>query len=373
MTLLDEYELGASRPFGEARALPYGVYHDPQVYELERKLVYDTWIPICPAGLLAKAGDYFAVDLAGEPILVIRGDDGELRALSNVCRHRGTPLAAEGFGNARTFVCAFHAWSYDTAGKLLAVPHPGTAKIDRAAHCLPQFPIVVWKNQVFIHLNENPEPFEKTIEGVEEIFEQFGFFGEFPNDLPEIQCWSSNWKLAVENSHEPYHLFRVHKESLEDTSPTAGWFGVSGSARMTSFAGKVMGEFTRDYQLVVGLHPFTTIVNLPAPRGKTQDSWTILTTLPDTSAETTKLIVGGFASFENDYDEARAGDEATAVNFLHEDEVQCDLQQRAMRAQRTRGGPQLHLERICVDFHNHLAWRLFGSEAPKPWVGRIPA
>ena len=111
MTQLDDVKAAMARPFGEAGALPFHAYTNPELYELERqRLIYREWIPMCAAGALPEAGDYFAVDVAGEPVMVIRSDDGELRALSNVCRHRGTPLAAEGYGNARKFICPFHLY-----------------------------------------------------------------------------------------------------------------------------------------------------------------------------------------------------------------------------------------------------------------------
>src|SRR5437868_1030324 len=89
---------------------------------------------------LAKPGDYLAEDVAGMPVLMTRGADGEVRAFANICRHRGAPVA-QGCGNARAFTCPYHGWTYDTAGKLLGTTDKvGFAGLDLASHGLVRLP-----------------------------------------------------------------------------------------------------------------------------------------------------------------------------------------------------------------------------------------
>src|SRR5215510_8805730 len=89
---------------------------------------------------LSKPGDYIAEDVAGMPVLMTRGSDGAVRAFANICRHRGAPLA-QGCGNTRAFVCPYHGWTYDLAGKLLGTTDKiGFAGIDLASHGLVRLP-----------------------------------------------------------------------------------------------------------------------------------------------------------------------------------------------------------------------------------------
>ena len=91
---------------------------------------------------LAKPGDFVAEDVAGMPVLMTRGADGEVRAIANICRHRGAPVA-QGCGNARAFTCPYHGWTYDNAGKLLGTTDKvGYAGLDVASHGLVQLPAV---------------------------------------------------------------------------------------------------------------------------------------------------------------------------------------------------------------------------------------
>src|SRR5215470_13886844 len=99
---------------------------------------------------LPKAGDYLTEDVAGMPVLLTRGADGEVRAFANICRHRGAPVA-QGCGNARAFVCPYHGWTYDLAGKLLGTTDKvGFAGIDLATHGLARLPAVEKHGLLFV-------------------------------------------------------------------------------------------------------------------------------------------------------------------------------------------------------------------------------
>ncbi len=104
--LLDDLRRETAVSAGQASALPFGAYSDPDVFELELERIFQRdWLALCPAANLANAGDYLAVRIGGEPLVVMRGKDGALRAMSNVCRHRGTLLLDEGFGSVDRFLC----------------------------------------------------------------------------------------------------------------------------------------------------------------------------------------------------------------------------------------------------------------------------
>ena len=99
---------------------------------------------------LPKPGDYLAEDVAGMPVLMTRGADGQVRAFANICRHRGAPVAS-GCGNARAFVCPYHGWTYDSAGKLLGTTDKvGFAGLDLAAHGLVPLPAAEKHGMLYI-------------------------------------------------------------------------------------------------------------------------------------------------------------------------------------------------------------------------------
>src|SRR6266481_774180 len=118
---------------------------------LERERLFrDRPIFMGLATRLAKPGDYFAEDVAGMPVLMTRGADGEVKAFANICRHRGAPVA-QGCGNARAFTCPYHGWTYDAAGKLLGTTDKvGFAGLDLASHGLVRLPAVEKHGLMFV-------------------------------------------------------------------------------------------------------------------------------------------------------------------------------------------------------------------------------
>ncbi len=359
MSVLEELEREAGVPFGEARALPLGAFDDPEVAALEReRIFYRDWMALCNEAALPDPGDYFAIDLIDEPILVIRDESGALRALSNVCRHRGTAILEEGYGNSSTLVCPYHAWSYDTKGQLLATPHSGDTVIERSEHCLPEFPLEVWHGIVFVNLDKQAEPLTPQLAGLEEALARYGLDrGRASNAPQEFHPCPSNWKFAVENQIECYHLFQTHRNTLEPYSPTLGNFNVAGGARWTVTAGRLEGgDFLRPYYAVVAIPPsWQAIVSAPRVGVGDDDFWywqSVLPLTPQTCRVSGKYLLPG----------------SDNTDFWDEDVANCRYQQRVARTRDWRGGPLNRLERIVVDFHNYLAWKLFERKPPPPWT-----
>ena len=114
--------------YESAWAMPGAFYTDPAVLDAELEYLFRRhWLCVGRVEEVARPGDFMAFDIVDEPIVVMRGADGKLRALSNVCRHRAMPLAA-GKGNAvNGLLCPYHHWSYDTTGRLLGTPRQRTA------------------------------------------------------------------------------------------------------------------------------------------------------------------------------------------------------------------------------------------------------
>ena len=211
----------ASSP-DEARALPAACYRDPEFYaeELER-IMRREWHAVARVDQLALPGDYRAVDLYGEPIVVVRDADQRLRAYSNVCLHRAFPFA-DGEGNTKRFVCPYHRWSYDLNGQLCAAPlMENTPGFDRDAQRLPELALEEWQGFVLVNLDPSAAPLGPRLTGLSEKLSPFNYadlrtIGVLEYDSP----W--NWKVMVENFMESYHHIGPHVDNLQRSNPAAG-------------------------------------------------------------------------------------------------------------------------------------------------------
>ena len=163
--LLSQYQELAAASLHEATALPFEVYHNDAVSKLEAEMIFSKeWVFACAEQAIEKPGDYFSFTLAGEAIAIVRGQDGELRAMSNNCRHRGTLLLDEGFGHVgKRITCPYHAWTYDDKGELKAVPYPGKVNVDKEKHCLPQFQLEVWSGLLLSTLTQKPHRYHSVL------------------------------------------------------------------------------------------------------------------------------------------------------------------------------------------------------------------
>ena len=207
-------------PRSAAKAMPAACYTSAEFLDLEREEVFRRqWICVGHVGEVAKKGDYFTTELVDEPLLVVRGADGIVRVLSNVCRHRGHPVA-EGSGHAARFVCGYHAWTYATDGRLLSAPLiPESEHFDRQSCRLPEFAVATWQGFIFVNLDGTATPLgpalaaiEPTIRNYHPAERRFLFGAE--------ETWNTNWKCLVENFMEGYHLSPTHANTLHAITPT---------------------------------------------------------------------------------------------------------------------------------------------------------
>lgn len=212
-------ELGTLAP-EDGYAMPAEYYTSPGFLELETdQVLRREWMCVGHIGEIANPGDYFTTDLAGELLIVSRGMDGEVRVLSNVCRHRGNRVA-EGAGNTRKFVCRYHTWSYNTEGSLVAAPHmKGQTKFDKSRCGLPEFASEIWKGWIFVNLDGGAAPLAPRLEGLNGIIRNY-----HPEDrflvFMEEDSWACNWKALFENFMEGYHLSATHLHTLHPITPT---------------------------------------------------------------------------------------------------------------------------------------------------------
>lgn len=213
------------------RTLPARAYRDPGVYELEREQLFRTeWLLVAASEQLRRPGDYVAVDIAEEPVMVVRGPDGVVRALSSVCRHRYMLLTAPGSsGHTDCFVCPYHGWRYDRRGRLTGAPMmAATPGFRRGDHDLVRFAAEEWEGLVFVNLDRDAPPLAPRLEPVRSAFTRFDM-AHARQVAFDDRWWRANWKIAVENASECYHHFGTHRELLDGLLPAWGTYGAPGS------------------------------------------------------------------------------------------------------------------------------------------------
>ena len=198
-------------PVDEARLLPPVLYTSPEFFEFERRAIFQReWLCVGRADQLAEPGDFRCITIAGEPLIVVRDADGELRVMSAVCRHRGMVLA-EGSGNCRRFTCPYHHWSYGLDGKLLGTPAMDRAVgFDPAEHGLVELKTELWQGFVMANFDPGAAPFGSTMAKIDAMLENYGLETTTTLEGKTIPGLAWNWKVMMENFNDPYHASRLH-------------------------------------------------------------------------------------------------------------------------------------------------------------------
>lgn len=200
-----------------ARSLPRRAYTDESVQAAERDAIFmKHWIAVGAADRVRQVGDHFDTTIIGQPVLVVRDDEG-VRAFSNVCMHRGTLLCV-GVGNTQEFVCPNHGWRYSLDGSLIESPwFDRVADFDPADAGLRPLAAHVWSGIIFVNLNPDPAPFEEILADEPPGLASYG--------MDALRCvetrtyeFPGNWKLTAENLCEAYHIPFVHG-TLEGSLP----------------------------------------------------------------------------------------------------------------------------------------------------------
>ena len=194
-------------------ALSREFYCDPEIFEREvRRVLLRHWHCVGHVSQLPGAGDFFTTEICGEPLVIVRGQDREVRALLNVCRHRGSRVCSEPSGHARggLFVCPYHAWSYGLDGRLRAARHM-PAEFDRSAYGLKAVHARVIEGLIFVSFAAVPlglEHVEAALAGSARVYG----WARAKVAHRETYPVNANWKLALENYMECYHCGPAHEE-----------------------------------------------------------------------------------------------------------------------------------------------------------------
>jgi choline monooxygenase len=204
------------RPTTQAMGLPSIAYTSPEFLKQEQDLLFaPSWIYAGRADELAKPGDGKPVEIAGRPIILLRNRASEIKAFHNVCSHRNALLARKPFGGRPTITCPYHSWTYDLDGRLIRTPHIGGQDVHKCAGIemgelgLKPVRIENWAGLLFVNLTGDAAPLASWLKPVADRwqaydFSRLRFAGGRSYEL------ATNWKHAVENYLESYHLPWVH-------------------------------------------------------------------------------------------------------------------------------------------------------------------
>ncbi len=195
-----------------ARGLPAWTYLSPELLELEHeRVILPSWQFVCHVNQLREPGDYATLELMRDPVLVIRDREGELRGFHNVCRHRGTRLL-DGAGSCRgRIACPYHGWTYGLDGRLLGVPAERTFPgLDKAALSLKAIELEVLEGLVFIRVIGGGPSLREIWGDYAELLRPYGVAAMIPGGPTIAERWSGNWKVAVDNNLENYHIAVGH-------------------------------------------------------------------------------------------------------------------------------------------------------------------
>ena len=221
---LDKIE-ATKNSINEANGLPNECYLNDEYFKIEReKVFFNNWIVVGVSSSVPEVGDAKPFNLMGIPLLILRDKNNKIRVFHNVCSHRGMILVKEECKLKNTIRCPYHSWSYNFNGELIATPHVGGMNIHetegfiKSKSNLKEISTHVWMDLIFINVNKNKKDFEESIDPLEKQWSKFiskedqklirhaRDFGYFNMEV------KSNWKLAIENYCESYHLPWVHPE-----------------------------------------------------------------------------------------------------------------------------------------------------------------
>ncbi len=390
--ILDELVECASLPLENSRALPASVYKNQELYELEVERIWRrSWLYAGRVEEIPQPGDWMRYEAAGEPLVIVRNRDGEIRALSRICPHRFMDvLGLEGAtkGNSDSFVCPYHSWAFDQNGALAGAPlmeESERFEREKGDYCLKSHRVSVWRGFVFVNLDDDADPLEDLVSQIDPHLGNYALEDWRKVDRFEWGDSPANWKLALDNGREAYHHQGLHKDSLEPLWPahmvqieptdTRDFFVLRMFVSREAAVGEEDGHlinptllppapgltpFERSNYLAIGIYP--SLIVLPGP------DVTIVQTFAPTGPQSHEVnfdFLFHESVFETeDWEAARNELRGWIEPIQAEDSAGILALQRAINGTRRdmRGGALSRLERPMWSIQRFLANRLTGAD-----------
>ena len=363
---IDELRANVSVPFERAQAMPKSVYVSAEFAEAEQRHIFAVdWLCAGRSDALREPGDYLTMEIAGEPVFILRDRDGALRGMSNVCRHRMSTLL-EGRGRVRSIVCPYHAWTYNLDGSLRGAP----AMTLNETFCkdqvrLPQIRVVDWLGWIMVTLNPDAPDVHDNLREVEALVGHLDM-GRYQETFREEFRWATNWKVLAENFMESYHLPACHAGTIGGSCDLAlmdcpegrdafnyHWI-VKNDAVPLALAHpsntRLVGE-ARRITWLLAIYPALLITLTPG-------YFWYLSLTPDGPGHV-KVLFGGGMSAEWMADPQAPAHLAAVKALLDDVQVEdkgcTERVYRGLLARMSAPGPLSHLERPNFDFARYLA------------------
>ena len=384
--LLAQLQATASLPLDEARALPAGCYTDPAFHAHERQALLEReWIALAHVSQVQAPGDYLALDLFDEPVLVVRGKDACVRVLSRVCQHRGMDMLPPGdadaacAGHLPAIRCPYHLWTYDLGGQLIAAPEMQHSTCHaRDAVALREFRSEIFEGFVFVTLNPDAPPVASRLAALRERHLAKWTLGDARMVWQREWDCPFNWKVLVENFMEPYHHMGAHRQTLQPLMPALGcWTDPAGDADYLAvhlpLNAQLQDELQRTGQALPGFTPFPGLapadhlewwVFLGYPlfllfTAPDRAFWyRLLPTGPDSCRLLTTMLVSPQAEAAPDYAGWLSQAVQEAIEFHLEDMVVCTGVQRGAKSRAYAQGALSRLEEPILRVQRYLAHQL---------------
>jgi Rieske 2Fe-2S family protein len=218
MTIMNALELNTLKDLLDSRqpnhGLPRPFYHDELLYQAEMEAIWrQDWLFAGHSCQIPNPGDYFLYGVEGDSVIIVRGDAGQVTALYNVCRHRGSVICQATQGNVRRFVCPYHQWTYDRSGNLLLQNgmQEGLDKTELHLHTAHAREV---EGMIFISLAEQPVDFDPVAAAIAPVAKPQGFARARVAKIMDFDV-ESNWKLVWENNRECYHCNVNHPQYIK--------------------------------------------------------------------------------------------------------------------------------------------------------------
>lgn len=199
-------------------SLPQGLYLDPEAHEFDRRAIFERhWMQAGLVSQIPRPGDYLTFEVSGSSVIILRHDDGGIRALFNTCRHRGARLCREGSGHvARRLVCPYHQWAYDLDGNLAQAPRMHE-EFDRRGIRLAPARVATVAGVIFVCLSEDAPDFEPFRAALEPMLEPHELIhAKVAHTVTLVE--RADWKLVMENARECYHCRAGHPQLMRTYS-----------------------------------------------------------------------------------------------------------------------------------------------------------
>jgi phenylpropionate dioxygenase-like ring-hydroxylating dioxygenase large terminal subunit len=391
--ILEQIVDRATRPLTEMQALPAEYYSSEALYDLELERIFRReWLYVCRADEISKPGDWYSVEIAGEPVMIVRGADNQLRALSRACPHRFMDvLGEEDDGRAQKgnneagFVCPYHSWAFGLDGSLTGAPLMSRSELferERSNYCLESYRTEVWNGFVFVNFDAQAAPLAPRLAPMDDLLAPYRL-DEWrvmqTVDWPELPV---SWRIVMDNGRECYHHQGSHRVSVEplwpsnlvdaDTNDDDSFYWERLYVAKDAAIGEEDGHliqpvmlppldnltpYQRSHSLLVGVYP--TMWFTPSPDVVFAAKW--WPTGPQSHKFQLDVLVHQDQLGNPDLEKAVADAAAWGHQIQVEDARACSGIQRMLRsgaARRAGGGALSHLERPLWQFQKYMANRL---------------